>query len=353
VRFGLLSLGLASFHAPIAGAGVVRPEVVRSYAHDAGAFTQGLVFHQGSLYESTGLRGQSSLRRVALRTGAVEARVELANDLFGEGLALVGERLIQLTWQNRVALVYDLALNRLGGFEYDGEGWGLCDDGRRLIMSDGSNRLFFRNRDSFELIGSMEVSNEGQPVRHLNELECVGSLVYANVWQTDAIVRIDATTGSVLSTIDASRLLTPEEAARADVLNGIAHDPESGHFFITGKLWPRLFEVRLALDAAGAPDPAREAPKPSAAPQGGTTVAPEPTRSDVAPNAKPGSLPRTAAHNCACRLGISPTGAELASGPLVFFAWFLRRGPLKRRRKASPSGARAASGRRAETRPRS
>jgi glutaminyl-peptide cyclotransferase len=226
----------------------VRPEIVATYPHDRRAFTQGLLLHEGKLYESTGLLGRSSLRRVVPATGAVEKSIDLASDVFAEGLALVGDRFFQLTWQNRVAFTYDLDFNAVGRFDYTGEGWGLCYDGKRLVMSDGSSKLYFRNATTFEVMSEVEVRNANGPVANLNELECVGSLVYANVWQTPAILRIDPTSGEVLTTIDASGLLTPEEAVGTDVLNGVAFDPKTSHFLITGKLWPKLFEVRFAFD---------------------------------------------------------------------------------------------------------
>ena len=228
-----------------------RPEVVASFPHDREAYTQGLLLHSGRFYESTGLVGRSTLRRVVPATGMVEWRFTLAGNLFGEGLALVGDRFIQLTWQNNVAMIYDLDFNRAGTFDYQGEGWGLCYDGARLVMSDGSNRLFFRNPQTFAVIGEVAVTRGGSAVSRLNELECVGKLVYANVYQTDTIVRIDPASGQVLTTIDASGLLTPAEAVGVDVLNGIAFDPASGHFFLTGKLWPKLFEVRFDFDPYG------------------------------------------------------------------------------------------------------
>ena len=248
----LLSIsGALAGAADVVHAQVVRPEIVAVHPHDAEAFTQGLLLHDGRFFESTGLNGRSSLRRVVPVTGLVEHRIELASELFGEGLALVGNRLIQLTWLNNVALVYDVDFNRLGTFDYDGEGWGLCYDGSRLIMSDGSSRLFFRSPDTFDLLGEVQVARGGTPVSRLNELECVGRLVYANVWQTDTIVRVDPSSGEVLATIDASGLLTAAEGAEADVLNGIAFDPATGHFFLTGKLWPKLFEVRFNFDPLG------------------------------------------------------------------------------------------------------
>jgi glutamine cyclotransferase len=241
--FFVCPLGVANAQTP-----TVRPELVASYPHDPGAFTQGLLVHEGKLYESTGLLGRSSLRRVVTKTGVVEKSIDLAPNVFAEGLALVGDRFFQLTWQNHVAFTYDLDFVQNGRIDYSGEGWGLCYDGQRLVMSDGSSRLFFRNPTTFAVTGDIEVRNENGPIANLNELECVGSLVYANVWQTNTILRIDPASGDVLHTIDASGLLTQAEAANVDVLNGIAFDPATSHFYVTGKLWPKLFEVRFAFD---------------------------------------------------------------------------------------------------------
>jgi glutaminyl-peptide cyclotransferase len=236
--------------APALAAPTVVPRVVATRPHDATAFTQGLLLYEGFLFESTGLYGRSSLRRVDRATGAVLQSVSLPMDEFGEGLARAGNRLIQLTYRNGVAHVYDLtSFEALENHSYPGEGWGLCHDGERLIMTDGSDRLTFRNPSSFEIIGSVPVEEDGVPQSRLNELECVGGEVYANVWQTNRLLRIDPDTGRVLTEIDASGLLTSEEAARADVLNGIAYDADTGRFLLTGKLWPKLFEVELTADA--------------------------------------------------------------------------------------------------------
>jgi glutamine cyclotransferase len=316
--------GVLAFAVPGAvNAAVVRPEVVRTLPHDPQAFTQGLVYRDGRFLESTGLRGRSSLRRVVPETGAVEHRVDLSSDRFGEGLALVGSELIQLTWQNRVALRYDLDFARIGTFDYEGEGWGLCYDGTRLVMSDGSSKLYFRDPKSFAVTGSVEVTRDGAPVRDLNELECVGSLVYANVWQTDSIVRIEPQSGRVLTSIDASGLLSASEAARADVLNGIAFDASTGHFFITGKLWPKLFEVRFAFDPGSADASAPEskglaAARPSAAPSADIDETVAASRNTKLPENTPPSS------NCGCRtegagaLGLS-TWSACALG-VMFYA---------------------------------
>ena len=224
----------------------LRVKVIRSFVHDPGAFAQGLVFHAGRLYESTGLAGKSSLRRIDPTTGAVEAQVSLDPRLFGEGLAVAEGRLVQLTWTDERALLWSVdRLAPVGEFRYSGEGWGLCFDGRRLVMSDGSNRLVRRDVRTFQPVGEITVRSSSVPVDRLNELECVGDTVYANVWQTSRIARIDARTGDVTAWIEAAGLLTPEEARGADVLNGIAYLPSSGRFVLTGKLWPRAFEVEL------------------------------------------------------------------------------------------------------------
>ncbi len=224
----------------------VSPDVLASWPHDPEAFTQGLVLHCGLFYESTGLYGRSSVRQVDPHTGDVLRIEQLSAAEFGEGLSLVDNRLIQITWKNGIAHEYERdSFHLLQNFEYAGEGWGLCYDGNRLVMSDGSSELFFRDPESFELLGQVTVTVDGNPVLQLNELECVGNLVYANVWMTNWILRIDPVSGQVLSRVDASGLLTPEEAGEADVLNGIAYHPTSQHFFIGGKLWPRMFEVRL------------------------------------------------------------------------------------------------------------
>lgn len=231
-----------------------RLKVVRSYPHDPNAFTQGLIFLDGKLYESTGLYGRSSVRRVDLASGTVEQESKLPAAFFGEGLARVGQQLFQLTWKDGKVLVWDLTtLKKENEFSYDGEGWGLCFNGRHLVMSDGTDRLIWRSPVSFSKEGEIRVRRAGRPLSNLNELECIGDAVFANVWQDSHIARIDGKTGEVTAWIDASGLLAPEEATRADVLNGIAEMPNTGHLLVTGKLWPRLYEVEMVSTAkAGA-----------------------------------------------------------------------------------------------------
>lgn len=225
---------------------LLRANVVRRYPHDTEAFTQGLLWHEGHLYESTGLRGRSSLRKVALESGEVLERRDVDRAHFAEGLALVRDRLVQLTWRNGVAHEWSLeGLRHRRTFQYEGEGWGLCYDGRHLVMSDGTARLTFRDPSTFRQVRQVTVRNEGRAVGDLNELECVDGAVWANVWQRDEILRIDPASGRVTAVVDASGLLTDEEAMDTDVLNGIAWIPERERFVITGKLWPHLFEIEL------------------------------------------------------------------------------------------------------------
>lgn len=221
--------------------------ILNTYPHDPQAFTQGLVFDQGHLYEGTGLYGRSSLRRVVLNTGRVLQSQALAAAYFGEGIAILGERLFQLTWRSRVGFVYDkrtLTLQRQ--FVYATEGWGLTHDHRRLIMSDGTSTLYFLDPTTLTEVGHVRVHDHAGPVKRLNELEYVQGEVYANIWQTDRIARIDPQTGRVTGWIDLTGLLSPSDRRqRVDVLNGIAYDAERGRLFVTGKWWPKLFEIKI------------------------------------------------------------------------------------------------------------
>lgn len=236
----------------------LRTEVLATFPHDRNAFTQGLVLHEGALLESTGRYFHSTLRRVDLASGSVTQQVSLSGLQFGEGLALVRDQLVQLTWQNGVALVYDArTFANVKSFRYSGEGWGLCFDGTTLAMSDGTNRLVFRDPGTFEIVREVPVTLDGQQVSLLNELECVGDSVYANIWRADTIVEISSRDGVVRAVIDAAGLLTPDEAAGLPaeaVLNGIAHEAETGTFLLTGKLWPKLFRVRF-VDPSAPPTP--------------------------------------------------------------------------------------------------
>lgn len=225
------------------------PTVVARYPHDQQAFTQGLLLADGKLYESTGLYGASTLREVDVTSGEVIRLRAIEPRLFAEGLALVGDELIQLTWRAGRAFVYDLeTFEPVRTYSYQGEGWGLCYDGEELWMSDGSPTLTVRDPATFQVKRKVAVSSEGEPVNRLNELECVGPHVYANVWQTETIVRINKENGRVDAVVDASSLLTAQQRSEmsADaVLNGVAYDAGNDLFLITGKLWPTLFAVRF------------------------------------------------------------------------------------------------------------
>lgn len=221
-------------------------EAVRSYSHDPEAFTQGLVFHDGVLYESTGGRGSSSLRKVALETGKVLEQVAVPEPYFAEGVAMLGERLYQLTWQEKTAFVYDRAsLKRVGTLSYAGEGWGLTTDGRRLILSDGTDVLRFLEPSTFQVARTLTVMDGGEHVHNLNELEWVRGEIWANVWHQDRIARINPESGQVIAWIDVTHLVPAiREQNPEAVPNGIAFDQQSGRLFITGKLWPVLYEIR-------------------------------------------------------------------------------------------------------------
>jgi glutamine cyclotransferase len=256
------------------------PEVIEVREHDPRAFTQGILIHDGLLYESTGQYGQSSLRQVDPETGEVLMYLPIPEQFFAEGLALAGDYLYQITWREQTAFRFNLSAFTEGEplefetFQYEGEGWGLCYDGEVIWMSDGSDMLVQRDPETFEAVGEVQVTLDDVPLRQmtadreliptpasetapapmlaagehldwLNELECVDDSIYANVWQTDIILRINKATGEVTGWIDATGLLPEEDRPGADVLNGIVYVPESETFLLTGKYWPKLFEVRF------------------------------------------------------------------------------------------------------------
>ncbi|HSR42585.1 MAG TPA: glutaminyl-peptide cyclotransferase [Longimicrobiales bacterium] len=228
------------------GTGLYTYRVVDAYPHDPEAFTQGLVLDDGVLFEGTGLRGRSSLRRVDLETGDVLQRRDLDPDLFGEGITAFGDRILQLTFTSNTAIAWDRTdFVQEGTFSYGGEGWGLTHDGTHLVMSDGTATLTFRDPDTFEIVRQIHVWADGAPVDRLNELEYVDGHVLANVWLTDRIAVIDPASGDVVSWLDLAGILPPEDRPGTDVLNGIAVDPDAGHLLVTGKLWPRLFRIEL------------------------------------------------------------------------------------------------------------
>lgn len=247
--FAILLLGWLAACAPVAQARAPTYgyQVVARYPHDPEAFTQGLFFHDGQLYESTGLNGRSSIRRVELKTGKVVQRREVPADYFGEGMVAWKDRLVELTWRSGLGFVYDLkSFEPLGRFDYPGEGWGLTQDGRRIIMSDGTPQLRFLDPETLKETGRVTVMDEADPIGQLNELEYMKGEVLANVWQTDLIARIDPDTGKVVGWIDLTGLLpAASRGPGTDVLNGVAYDPIGDRLFVTGKNWPTLFEIKL------------------------------------------------------------------------------------------------------------
>ena len=228
-------------------------EVLNAFPHDSDSFTQGLIFLDGVLFESSGLYGESTLRMVDLESGDVQRIVSLPSEVFGEGLTDWGDTLVQFTWREGVGYVYDREdFSLLTQFGYVTEGWGLTQDGENLIMSDGSATLFFLNPDTYSVISTIEVLDDDSPVTRLNELEYIQGEIFANIWQTDTIVRIDPETGAVNGWIDLSGLLPEaERTPETNVLNGIAYDPETDRLFVTGKLWPKLYEIRLVPIGTG------------------------------------------------------------------------------------------------------
>jgi glutamine cyclotransferase len=221
--------------------------IVKVYPHDPNSFTQGLLFHKGFLYESSGLRGRSTVRQVELDTGKVLKVHHLPSRYFGEGLTLWQEKLIQLTWRSGVGFVYDVRdLHKRMAFKYHAEGWGITQDGTFLIVSDGTPTLRLWNPETFTELNRIRVHHHGKAIANLNELEFINGEIYANIWKTDYIARISPKTGEVVGWIDLTNLLgAVDSAARPDVLNGIAYDASEDRIFVTGKLWPKLFEIEL------------------------------------------------------------------------------------------------------------
>ena len=220
--------------------------VVEKYSHDPGAFTQGLVIHNGVLYEGTGLYGGSSIRIVELETGEIIHKVDLPRSLFGEGVTILDDKVYQVTWREHTGLVYDLELNAESTFTVPNQGWGLTENGTHLILSDGTSTLSFIDPTTMKIVETMTVTYEGDEVTRLNELEYIDGYVYANIWLTDSIAVIELSTGDVVSWIDLEGLQTElDTTVGIDVLNGIAYNGETGKIYVTGKKWPNLFEVQL------------------------------------------------------------------------------------------------------------
>jgi glutamine cyclotransferase len=230
-----------------AGVPVYGYEVINTYQHDAEAFTQGLVFHDGEFLESTGIVHRSTLRRVELQTGKVLQKVDVPGYFFAEGMTLFGGKIYQLTWTGMKGFIYDpKTFEKTGEFKYEGEGWGLTHDADSLILSDGSNEIRFLDPNTYAVKRTISVTDAGRPVEEINELEYVKGEIYANIWHNDRVARIDPSDGRVKGWIDLSGLLKPGEVTNEEaVLNGIAYDEQGDRLFVTGKLWPKVFEIKL------------------------------------------------------------------------------------------------------------
>ena len=222
-------------------------KIVHVYPHDPTSFTEGLEYHDGYLYESTGLEGHSVLRKNDLQTGKAVQQINLEDKYFGEGFTVFNGRLIQLTYKTQIGFVYDQAgLRQMRTFSYAGEGWSLTNDGKRIYMDDGTAQIRIWDPNSLDETSRITIHDEdGSPIEHVNELEWVKGEIYANVWMTDEVLRISPKDGRVLGRINLYGLLTSAERAQADVLNGIAYDAGGNRLFVTGKLWPKLFEIEL------------------------------------------------------------------------------------------------------------
>jgi glutamine cyclotransferase len=248
VAAGLGACSLAFAMTSLAAVPIYDVQVVHTYPHDASAFTEGLFYLNGYLYESTGLTGHSTIRKVRLETGEVLRKIDIPAQYFGEGIVDWRGHLISLTWTSQVGFVFDLttfALQRQ--FRYTGEGWALTRNGRQIIMSDGTSELRFLDPQTLQETGRTQVTLDGKPLRNVNELEWVKGEIYANVWQTNSIVRIDPATGHVVGIINLAGLLNASDIVpgQTDVLNGIAYDAKKDRLFVTGKNWPKLFEIKL------------------------------------------------------------------------------------------------------------
>ena len=252
-RIALAVIAIACAMAVRASPPMYDVEVVHTYPHDPAAFTEGLFYLNGYLYESTGLEGHSSIRKVRLETGEVLRQADIPAKYFGEGIVNWRGRLISLTWKSQVGFVWDLDSFKLKStFHYEGEGWALTHNDKQIIMSDGTSMLRFLDPDTLKETGRVQVTVDGKALRNVNELEWVEGEIYANVWQTNWIVRIDPTSGEVVGAINLAGLLTREDIVpgQTDVLNGIAYDAKNHRLFVTGKNWPKLFEIRLRMRSA-------------------------------------------------------------------------------------------------------
>lgn len=240
--FLLIIIGSAS---ALTGIDKLEYQILAKYQHDPEAFTQGLEIHANYLYEGTGLYGNSSLRKVEIKSGKILKKIKLGDEYFGEGITILNDKIYQLSWKEQTAFVYDLNFNLLNTFKYQGEGWGLTNNGQQLIMSNGSEYIYFRNPDTFQIDKKIKVKINDQNLKNINELEYFNGFIYANIWQKDYIIKVDAENGVVKAYLDLSNILAPKYKNNVDVLNGIAYDSQTESFLITGKLWPKIYKIKL------------------------------------------------------------------------------------------------------------
>ncbi len=221
-------------------------KIINTYPHDKNAFTQGFLYKDGYLYEGTGRYGKSSIRKVDIKTGKIIKIHKLAGNYFGEGISILNNKIYQLTWKSKVGFIYDMDFKLIDKFNYDHEGWGLTNNGKQLIMSDGSDKLYFLNPDTLKKEREIEVKDEDKAVKKINELEYINGEIYANVWQDDYIIKINPDNGKVTGIINLSNIIEPTDYNyELNVLNGIAYDNKNDRLFVTGKLWPKIFEIKL------------------------------------------------------------------------------------------------------------
>ncbi|SDK52405.1 glutaminyl-peptide cyclotransferase [Halanaerobium congolense] len=224
-------------------------DVLAEYQHDPEAFTQGLEIHNNYLFEGTGLYGKSSLRKVEIQNGKVLKKINLNKKFFGEGITILNNKIYQLSWKEQTAFVYDLNFNLLNKFKYQGEGWGLTNDGQQLIMSNGSEYIYFRDPDTFQINKKIKVEINDQNLKNINELEYLNGFIYANIWQKDYIIKVDAENGMVKAYLDLNNILDEKYKNKVNVLNGIAYDSQNKSFLITGKFWPKIYRIKLKSKA--------------------------------------------------------------------------------------------------------
>lgn len=247
LKFLIFLIVSCLFFNPVSAEEITRLEykIIAIYPHDVNAFTQGLEINNNILYEGTGLYGKSSLKKIDLKTFKLIKEIKLEQNFFGEGITILNNKIYQLSWKENTAFVYDLNLNLINSFSYQGEGWGLTNNNKELIMSNGSEYIYFRNPENFKITRKIKVKKADQKITNLNELEYLNGYLYANIWQEDYILKIDSKTGAVRAYLDLTKLLKTNYQGEINVLNGIAYDKKTDSFLVTGKLWPKIYRIKI------------------------------------------------------------------------------------------------------------